>query len=166
MTAPWSTLLDIALIGIGATLVTDAWAILQQALFRLPMLNLALVGRWVGHFPRGRVRHASIAAAEPVPGEVALGWITHYAVGIAFAAVLVTGWGPDWVRAPTLPPALIIGVGTVVFPFFVMQPAFGLGVAAAKTPNPAMARVRSLITHLSFGIGLYLAGLAVSLLRT
>ncbi|EKV32616.1 hypothetical protein C882_2695 [Caenispirillum salinarum AK4] len=164
MMAPWSTLVDVVLIGIGATLVADVWAILQQALFRLPMLNLALVGRWVGHFPRGRIRHVSIAAAEPVPGEAALGWFTHYVVGIAFAAVLVAGWGTDWVRAPTLPPALIVGAGTVVFPFFIMQPAFGLGLAGAKTPNPRMTRVRSLLAHLSFGLGLYLAGLAVSLL--
>jgi hypothetical protein len=43
-----------------------------------------------------------------------------------------------------------------------MQPAFGFGVAASKTPNPAQARLRSLMNHAVFGFGLYLFGLAVS----
>jgi hypothetical protein len=36
-----------------------------------------------------------------------------------------------------------------------MQPAFGLGVAASKTPNPNKARLKSLMTHTVFGVGLY-----------
>jgi hypothetical protein len=45
----------------------------------------------------------------------------------------------------------------VLFPFFVMQPALGAGIAASKTPSPAQARLRSVATHAVFGIGLYLA---------
>jgi hypothetical protein len=32
----------------------------------------------------------------------------------------------------------------------------GRGIAASKTPQPNVARLNTLITHLSFGIGLYL----------
>jgi hypothetical protein len=42
-----------------------------------------------------------------------------------------------------------------------MQPAFGLGVAAAKTPDPTAARLRSLRTHATYGLGLYLTGRAL-----
>jgi len=42
-----------------------------------------------------------------------------------------------------------------------MQPAFGLGVAAAKTPDPTTARLRSLRTHATYGLGLYLTGRAL-----
>jgi hypothetical protein len=45
-----------------------------------------------------------------------------------------------------------------------MQPSFGLGVASSRAPRPAFARVKSLMTHTAFGIGLYLSGLAVSYL--
>jgi hypothetical protein len=48
-------------------------------------------------------------------------------------------------------------------PFFVMQPAFGAGVAASKTPRPAQARLRSLMTHGVFGVGLYAGAWLVSL---
>jgi hypothetical protein len=51
-----------------------------------------------------------------------------------------------------------------VFPFFIMQPSFGLGVAASRTPDPTQARLKSLATHTIFGLGLYLCGLGVSYL--
>jgi len=50
----------------------------------------------------------------------------------------------------------------VVFPFFIMQPSLGLGIAASKTPHPARARLKSLVTHAVFGVGLYVCGLGVS----
>lgn len=41
-----------------------------------------------------------------------------------------------------------------------MQPAFGMGVAASRTPNPTVARWRRLRTHAIYGFGLYLAAIA------
>ena len=61
-------------------------------------------------------------------------------------------------------PALLYGLGTVVFPFFIMQPSLGLGVASSRTPNPTHARLKSLVTHSVFGVGLYLGALALSYL--
>lgn len=37
-------------------------------------------------------------------------------------------------------------------------------IAGPKTPNPAKARLRSLMTHLVFGLGMYVAALAFSFL--
>jgi hypothetical protein len=59
-------------------------------------------------------------------------------------------------------PALLFGIVTVVFPLFIMQPAFGLGIAASKAPNPVQARLRSLMNHVVFGIGLYLSAQVLS----
>jgi hypothetical protein len=53
-------------------------------------------------------------------------------------------------------------LATVLFPFLIMQPSLGLGVAASRTPNPMQARLKSLVTHTVFGIGLYLSALGVS----
>jgi hypothetical protein len=68
----------------------------------------------------------------------------------------------DWLARPTWPPALLYGVGTVVFPLFILQPSFGLGMAASRTPKPMQARLKSLVTHTVFGVGLYLCALCVS----
>ena len=146
---------SIALVGTGATAVLDAWLLLLQRL-GVPTMNFVLLGRWVGHGLRGRWRHAAIAQAAPVPGERGLGWLVHYLVGIAFAALLaaVPGGG---LQAPTLWPALAFGVGTVAVPLFVMQPAMGLGVAASRTPAPLKNCTRSVANHAVFGVGLYFA---------
>jgi hypothetical protein len=150
------------LIGIGATGVMDLWAIFLKQAFAIPSLNYAMVGRWIGHLPRGHFIHETIAKTPPVRGEAILGWGAHYTIGIVFAAVLIAIQDLDWARHPTLLPALIVGIATVVFPFFVLQPGLGAGIAASKTPTPNISRLRSLMAHASFGVGLYLAALVVS----
>lgn len=149
-------LAHVVLIGAGATAVLDAWLLLLKRL-GVPTGSLALVGRWVGHLARGRIAHASITAAPPLAGERGLGWLTHYVVGVAFAALLVAVQGAEWARQPSFVPALVFGVGSAVMPLFVMQPAMGYGLAASKTPAPLKSCLRSLANHAVFGIGLYLA---------
>lgn len=141
-------------IGIGATLLMDAWNLLLKRVFRLASLNYCMLGRWVRHMP-ATFRHPSIAAAAAKPNECALGWITHYSIGIMLAVLFVVISG-DWVARPTLLPALVYGLVTVVFPFFVLQPALGLGIASSRAPRPIQARLKSLATHAVFGLGLYL----------
>jgi DUF2938 family protein len=148
-------------IGIGATLLMDLWNLFLKRTFSIPSLNYCLLGRWLRHMPGGTLRHASISAASPKAFECPVGWIAHYTIGVAFALVLVLVTG-EWLARPTLLPALLYGIGTVVFPFFVMQPSLGLGIAASRTPKPAQARLKSLATHTVFGVGLYLSALAVS----
>ena len=156
----------ILLTGAGATALTDLWALLRTCWFGTPPPNFGMVGRWVGHLSRGRLRHHSIAAASPVRAERAIGWITHYAIGMGFAVLLPTLWGWEWIRQPSLVPAVIVGIATVVAPLFVMQPAMGAGIAASRTPRPNAARAQSLVTHTVFGIGLYAAAVAINSLTT
>lgn len=151
------------LIGAGATVVMDVWA---AALRRLgvPSLNFALLGRWIGHIPRGQWMHRPIANALPVRGERIIGWCAHYTIGIAFATLLLVVFGLQWAHAPTLAPALIIGVATVVAPLFVLQPALGAGIASSKTPTPVFNSLKSLVTHTVFGLGLFAAAHATAAL--
>ncbi|WP_374673232.1 DUF2938 family protein [Ideonella sp.] len=154
-------LLAAVLIGIGATALLDLWlAALKRV--GVPTGSFALIGRWVAHMGRGRFRHAAIARAEPVDHELALGWATHYAVGIAFAAALVAMQGTDWLQAPRFLPAFLTGVATVAMPLLVMQPAMGQGVAASRTATPLKNCARSLANHAVFGMGLYLSALVLS----
>lgn len=150
----------IILIGCGATLVMDIWLIFLNRI-GVPTLNFAFIGRWVGHLFHGRIAHASIGKSSPIANETSLGWITHYAVGIAFAFLLASVAGIAWARAPSLGMALLVGVCTVAFPLLVMQPAMGLGIAASKTPTPIKSCIRSLINHCVFGLGLFLSACAI-----
>lgn len=153
-------------IGVGATAVMDLWGLVRKPLLGVAPPNYALVGRWIAHMRRGHFRHDAIAAAAPVRGERVIGWTAHYLTGISFAALLIGIWGPAWVQQPTIGPALAVGIGTVVAPFFLMQPGMGAGIAASRTPRPASARLQSLITHVVFGLGLYAAGLAVHVVHS
>jgi hypothetical protein len=112
--------------------------------------------------PGGTFRHASITAAPRKPFECTIGWIAHYTIGVAFAIGLVVLTSGEWLARPTLLLAVLYGVATVVFPFFVMQPSLGLGIAGSRTPNPLQARLKSLATHTVFGLGLYLSARGVS----
>jgi Protein of unknown function (DUF2938) len=149
-------------IGIGATLFMDLWNLFLKRAFGIQSLNYCLLGRWLRHMPEGTFRHASIPAAPQKRFECAVGWTAHYSIGVAFALVFVVLASGDWLARPTLLPALLYGVGTVAFPFFIMQPSLGLGIAASRTPKPMQARLKSLATHTVFGIGLYLCALGVS----
>jgi hypothetical protein len=152
------------LVGAGGSALMDAWALLLRRAFDVPTLDYALLGRWIGYFPRGRFFHERIAASGPIHGERLLGWVAHYSIGVAFAFLLLAIWGLEWARSPTLWPALLVGVGTIVAPWFLMQPGMGAGVAASRTPNPRAVRVRNLATHLVYGIGVYLSAMALSTL--
>ena len=147
-------------IGIGATLLMDLWNLFLKRAFGIASLNYCLLGRWLLHIPGGTFVHANINNAPPKRFECPVGWLAHYTIGIMFALVFVLIVSGDWLVRPTLWPALLYGLATIVFPFFIMQPSLGLGFAASRTPNPAQARLKSLATHTVFGAGLYVSALA------
>lgn len=151
-------LISTIVIGVGATLVMDFWGILRKQFFGIPPANYGLVGRWLGYMPKGRFVHDSIGKMPAIPGENVIGWTAHYLIGIAFAVLLVSIGGTEWLQHPTPVLALVVGVGTVAAPFLLMQPGMGAGIAASRMPNPWASRLQSLITHTIFGSGLYISG--------
>ncbi len=158
-----NTLTTVILLGAGATATMDVWGLARRPLLGIPAPDYGAVGRWIGHMRHGQIRHVAIARSTPVAREAALGWIVHYLTGIFFAAVLVSIAGAAWLQHPTPSAAMAVGIGSVVAPFFIMQPLMGAGFAASRTPNPNRARLQSLLTHTAFGAGLYVTGLALSL---
>lgn len=151
--------------GLGASFIMDIWNLFLKRAFGIPSLNYCLLGRWLCYMPAGTFRHAPISDASKKPFECAVGWMAHYAIGIVFALVFILLTSADWLRTPALLPALLFGIGTVVFPLFILQPSLGFGFASSKTPHPAQARLKSLATHTVFGVGLYLCGLGVNYLQ-
>ena len=51
-------------------------------------------------------------------------------------------------------------------PFLILQPGMGAGIASRRTPRPGAARLRNLVNHGSFGLGLSLAARLASLAIT
>lgn len=141
--------------GLLATLAMDVWALFVRYGLRLPTSDWALFGRWLGHMPLGRFRHARIAAARPVAGERLIGWVGHYvtgaAYGVGYLGIVVVGLA----KMPSLPSALVFGVATLVAPWLIMQPAMGVGYFAARAPRPNVARLVSTSMHVAYGLALY-----------
>ena len=156
------SLISAILIGLGATLTTDLWALFLKRAFKITSPNYCLVGRWIRYIPEGIFTHSNISSTPPKSTECTIGWIAHYMIGITFAIIFVAFVGDNWLQHPTLIPAIAFGVITVLMPFFIMQPSFGLGFAASKMSNPSQARLRSLMNHTVFGAGLYLFALLVN----
>ncbi|MCQ4629897.1 MULTISPECIES: DUF2938 domain-containing protein [Shinella] len=142
-------------IGIGATVLMDLWAIVLWKGFRQSRPNWAPVGRWFWHLKNGTVFHDDIGKAPPYANELALGWISHYAVGILYGVILALLVGEAWFAAPTFLPAWILGIVTVGAGWFLLQPGLGIGVAASKLPNANTVRILNLVAHTVFALGLY-----------
>ncbi|PVE20726.1 DUF2938 domain-containing protein [Microvirga sp. KLBC 81] len=149
------------LIGVGATALLDLWAWILQRLFKVPAPNWGLVGRWFCHLTEGKVFHDDITLAHAYAFERAVGWLSHYAVGIIYAGALLAFTRPDWTSAPTLAPALAVGLITVGAGWFLLQPGMGVGIAASKRPNATRIRVLNIAGHVIFGFGLYGSALLI-----
>ena len=150
--------------GIGATAVMDISGEVLRRLTAFAPLDYRLLGRWIGHMRHRQLRHTNIHAAQPIAQERTLGWIAHYAIGTGVATALVLA-RPVWAIRPTLAPALAAGLASSAGPLLLMQPAFGMGIAASNTPNPTRARLLCLRTHAIYGAGLYLAAVVTVQLR-
>lgn len=143
-------------IGLIATVVMDAWAVVAKHVLRLPTSDWAFVGRWFGHMPSGKFVHRKISDAAPIRGELVLGWTAHYLIGVAYGVAYV--WlAREVLRSfPALVSALLFAYAMLVFPWLVMQPALGAGVFASRVPRPNLTRTVSFSMHTVFGIGLYI----------
>ncbi|WP_200890417.1 DUF2938 domain-containing protein [Pseudoalteromonas luteoviolacea] len=152
--------------GLGATVFMDIWSECLKRIFGVQSLNYGLVGRWVLHCLQGEIFHRNIMSAKPKNLEGVVGWIAHYLIGVLFALsfIFLTHMVSSSLLNPWL--AIFFGTLTVCFPFFVMQPCFGMGIAASKVPRANIARLKSLGAHTSFGVGLYLTLLCISIFYT
>lgn len=153
----------IVIIGIGATLTFDLWAQYMKHMFNIQPSNICILGRWLSYMPQGKFVHANILSSPRKCGECTVGWFAHYLTGISLSVIFVTVEGTNWLHQPEPVPAIIFGIVTVIAPLFIMQPAFGFGIAASKTLNPMQARLRSFMNHTAFGAGLYIFALLVNL---
>jgi len=155
---------DGVLLGLLATALFDVWMRLQKQLGGRS-LNFAYLGRWIGHFKHLKFMHVQIGQAPAVAHEWLLGVLGHYAIGILIAVILLLAGGSQWMLHPDIGIALMVGMLTVVFPLFIMQPGMGAGIASSNTSQPCMNSLKSLLNHTLFGLCLYVAAVLMSVLR-
>ena len=146
--------IEIVFIGVVATATLDLWSITMHRALGQPLTNWAHVGRWIADLPRGTFRHAAIAEVPPRAGELGIGWTTHYVVGIVYAALYLLALAAAG-SPPTFSSAALFGLVTVLAPWLILQPGIGAGFFASRTPAPGLTRVRNVVAHVIFGIGLY-----------
>lgn len=85
--------------------------------------------------------------AASVRGEAAIGWAFHYSVGIAWAALYVAITKLGFGSGPTFISALAVSLALLVAPWFIMQPALGLGFMAAHAQACRRSRRECLRAH-------------------
>ena len=95
-----------------------------------------------------------------VRGETAIGWVFHYVVGIAYAALYLAIMKLGLNSEPTLFSAFAFAIVLLVAPWFVMQPALGFGFIAAHLQDRSTVRAINVSVHAIFGLGLYLGAVA------
>ena len=156
-------LLHVLFIGMSATIFIDFYAFILQRYFNIPSLNYQFIGRWLVGISHGQFVHHKIMQSPNVRFEKYIGWFSHYVIGIMFSALFIMIVSTNWLISPELFPALFFGTSTVIFPFFLMQPCLGFGIAASQTPFPRSARLKSISTHFMFGLGLYFSTILLHL---
>ena len=151
-----STILISGLVmGLGATIAMDIWALALNRILGIGLPNWGNVGRWVAHLRHGTVFHDNISDAAPVPRETTIGWIFHYVVGLIYGVILALIMGSAWLAAPTFFPAWIFAIITIAGGWCLLHPGMGLGWFLSKTPTPWKNRGMGLLAHTAFGLGLW-----------
>lgn len=143
-------------IGICTTIFMDIVTVIRTKLLQVKSLNYAWVGRWVLGWPKGQFTHPNITQAAPQKHEMIVGWFFHYLIGILWVYLFLLGHQFDLYSIDFIS-MMIFALITTFFPFLIMQPAFGFGFFAQRTPAPLIAMRNSLITHTSFGLGMYIS---------
>ena len=157
-THPLQIMIYSVLLGVIATAFLDLINYLQHVALNTPLTRYEFIGRWVLYMFDGQFVHESIKAAAAKPGELAMGWFGHYAIGVLFAWMLLALWKLKWFDAPKFWPALFVGLVTCAIPYFLMQPGMGSGIAGLNTPDPLAAQLKVVYSHVIFAIGLWLGG--------
>jgi len=161
----YSTLVVWAFVGgLVGTAAMDGIKYIGHKMSLLGGVKMDLLGRWALGMLRGRFVYSDIHHAQPYPNETAVGWIFHYVTGgvVALGYPLALWLFDIPLAADHLVYALLFGLCTSVFPWFMVYPAFGVGFFGKRAPKAARPILTSLVSHTCYGIGI---GLVLNAVR-
>jgi hypothetical protein len=114
---------------------------------------------------RGRFAHADITSSPEQPGETRAALVGHYIIGVSLAVLYV--FGAEWagVSPTSFSVAVGYGLGTCIFPWFLVFPALGFGVFGRGAPRDLRVFTASVLNHLAYGLGLWWTANVLHLVR-
>jgi len=152
---PLVRLLVGVLVGVAGTVTMDLLASLSSKLGLAMGAKGQWVGRWYLGMARGHFVHADIAQMSEQQGEMRAALVGHYIIGAILGVFYV--FGAEWVGVP--PASFLIavgyGLGTCVFPWFLVFPALGFGPFGRRAPAELKVFRASVLNHLGYGLGLW-----------
>jgi uncharacterized membrane protein YeaQ/YmgE (transglycosylase-associated protein family) len=131
--------------GVVGTLAMDVLNHLVSRSGAISRIDIELIGRMAAGWVRGRFSYRN-------PGV--LGYLTHYAIGVALALIYVFGWEFLVAGPPSPAWALAYGVATTIASLFFVYPSMGFGVCGLRSPDGMKAPLSSFANHLYFGVGM------------
>ena len=139
------------MVGILSCVVLDLWQRILFLTLGVPVSNWALVGRWLNSFIKtGKWVNHGLPNSPKINNELAIGWLFHYAVSIAYAGLFFVLW--KWgIVVSGFFGGLVFGLVSVIIPWFFFMPALGAGVLANKTDNSLKACALALLAHAIYG---------------
>ena len=149
------------LVGVLGTLVMDVLNLLFSRTGLIHKIDVGSIGRMSAGWARGRFFFNHPSEMPDADRAVMLGYITHYAIGVALAYLYFIGWEMLVGGEPSTVWAIVYGVATTVVSYFYVFPSRGLGLCGWKSPDGIKSPLSSLFNHLFFGLGMALAILIV-----
>ena len=128
-------------------------------------VTMALIGRWFIGLFKGKFIYGDVRQSTAEKHEVIVGWLFHYLIGGGAVALLFLPvvWFSGTDTLPTAAtPWIIFGLITSTLPWLVLMPSYGWGLFGRNGPQGTRPLIASPLNHLGYGIGLYLAVLAMS----
>lgn len=150
-----------AAVGILGTVSMDVLNHFFSRTGTISKIDIGMIGRMSGGWFRGRFRYRNPDEMEPVSHEKVLGYLTHYAIGVALALMYVVGRAFVVAGPPSPIGALVYGIATTVASLFFVYPAMGFGPCGLRSPERMKAPFSSFANHLFFGLGMA-AGVALA----
>jgi hypothetical protein len=146
-------------VGLLSTITMDLAALIMiiSGMVRLGSYQIVpnLLGRWVAAIPTGTLVHSSILETPPFSHEKVVGLLCHYLIGVTLTSLFVYPHIRIWHRKIELRSAILYGIATCIFPYFIMFPAMGFGVMALKLKAAGTLMSVSFLNHVAFGLGIF-----------
>ncbi len=147
-------LAEVLAAGVLGTVAMDLGNLLFCRAGLLSKIDVGMIGRMAAGWTRGRIRYRHPEDMEEAANEKALGYLTHYLIGVGFAVPYLLGW--HFLSGGPASPAgaIAYGLATTAASWFFVYPSMGFGALGRRSPEGLRAVLSPLANHFFYGLGL------------